>query len=93
MEMKRSVDVAPWLKLHVAPLLASWMEGQHRKRFSFLGTGLSPGRYVLGTRVRIQRNTVLCANYTSEAVNSQSNYYGASSRFVLILARTYGAFV
>ena len=52
-----------------------------------------PKRYVLGTRVRSQRTAVFFADCASEAGSSQSDYCGAASRDVLILVRTYGAFV
>ncbi len=54
---------------------------------------LVPIRYVMGKRVRNQRTAVLCVDCISEAVRSHSDYYGAASRFVLILDRTDGAFV
>ena len=58
-----------------------------------MGAGLSPMMYVLGTRVRSHRTAVLCAGCTGEAVSSQSDYYGAASRYVLILVRIDRAFV
>ncbi len=48
---------------------------------------------MLGTKVRSQRNAVLCADCTSEADSSQSDYYGTVHVLWLFLVRTNGAFV
>ena len=77
-----------WLEL-VAPLRASWWAAQ--KTCSFLGAGLSPREVRTGTRVRSQRTAVFCADCTSEAGCSQSDYYGAAHGLWLILVRTDGA--
>jgi len=79
-----------WLELHVAPLLASW--GVAPKTYSFVGAGLSPHEVRTGYE-GTQQTAIFCADYTSEAVSSQSVYFGAASLFVLIFVRTYGAFV
>jgi hypothetical protein len=47
----------------------------------------------MDTRVRNQQTAVIFADCAMEAVSSKHDYYGAASRYVLILVRTNGAFV
>ena len=47
----------------------------------------------MGMKVRSHTTADFCADSTNETVSSQSDYYGAASRYVLILVRTNDPFV
>ena len=58
-----------------------------------MGAGLSPQEVRIGHEGTQPTAAVFRADCTNEAVSSQSDYYGAASRSVLILVRTNGDFV
>jgi len=57
-----------------------------------MGAGMSPQEVRTGFEGTQPENYGFGADYTSEAVSSQFDYYGAASRYVLILVRTKWSF-